>query len=220
MFAVLAVQLHTGRNGPASLIIDPERIRELVPEHPDIFVLPWHGDAFDVVWSDPAQLEGVAAAVNAGVEEVEARDPWVADVFGVEGTGEGLVLYPVRVHGDDGYEASGAVRRDTCAELMWKAKGDKHKVVRQRQPAQVDPEVAENVDAFVDLFLTQARLEQGVAEGCGGDRSPKATGAFLAWISRDVQKESVAELEASGLSWKQVAKAVTTRARAWFLRGP
>jgi hypothetical protein len=40
---------------------------------------------------------------------------------------------------------------------------------------------------------------------------------FLEWIAADVGKESVAELEASGLVFAQVDKAIRQRARAWFL---
>lgn len=216
VLAVFAVQLHTGREQSSLLVVEPDRIRELVPDHPDIFVLPWHGETIDLDWADTNQLESAADAVNEWVAEIEKRDPWVARTFGIEGTGEGLVLYPVRIHGRE-YDATRPVDRDTCAELMWKAKGDKHKVVRQQKAAQVAPEVASSIDEFIDLFLTEARLEQGLAEACGGDRSPRNTGAFLAWVSADVEKESAVELEASGLAWKQVNKPLTQRARTWFL---
>ncbi|MFW5739303.1 MAG: hypothetical protein ACOC1F_02935 [Myxococcota bacterium] len=66
--------------------------------------------------------------------------------------------------------------------------------------------------------MTEPRLEQALAEACAGSRHPRHTGAFLSWICRDIQKESAVELTASGLTWKQVSKAVNTRARAWFLR--
>jgi hypothetical protein len=65
--------------------------------------------------------------------------------------------------------------------------------------------------------VTEARLTQGLGAVCGGLRDPRKTPQFLAWIAADVQKESVAELEAAGLSWTQVEKAVQTAARVWFL---
>jgi hypothetical protein len=55
---------------------------------------------------------------------------------------------------------------------------------------------------------------------CGGLRDSKKTGAFLQWIVADVKKESVAELEASSLTWAQVERAVQAAARKWFLAGP
>ena len=41
-------------------------------------------------------------------------------------------------------------------------------------------------------------------------------GPFLKWLVADVQKESVAELEASDLTWKAVGKAVMNAGRAWY----
>ena len=41
-------------------------------------------------------------------------------------------------------------------------------------------------------------------------------GDFVAWILADVEKESAAELEAAGLTWKKVNWAVASAARAWF----
>ena len=38
----------------------------------------------------------------------------------------------------------------------------------------------------------------------------------IAGFGKDVQKESVAELAASGLAWTDVQKAVSTAARDWF----
>ena len=38
-------------------------------------------------------------------------------------------------------------------------------------------------------------------------------------VQADVRKQSVAELEASGLAWAQVDKPIQVRARAWFLSG-
>jgi hypothetical protein len=63
------------------------------------------------------------------------------------------------------------------------------------------------------MVLTEARLEQGA----GGVYEMKSVAKFLAWISADVQKETQDELDASGLTWDQVSKAVTNKARAWYL---
>lgn len=41
-------------------------------------------------------------------------------------------------------------------------------------------------------------------------------GPFLKWFGQDVEKESKAELEASGLKWDQVAKEVQVAARNWY----
>ncbi len=119
--------------------------------------------------------------------------------------GEGLVFYP----------NLGTTPFDQA--LMFKAKGDKHRTAG-KSAVQVDASVAASVDEFVALVVTTARLQQGL-QAIGGDFDAKKTGTFLAWIGEDVKKESVAELEASKLTWAQVEKAVQQRARKWFLGG-
>lgn len=99
---------------------------------------------------------------------------------------------------------------------MFKAKGEKHRVARQKKPAQIDPEVAASSDDFVSMMVTPARLEQGLTEAIGGELLMTRMGKFLQWIAADVRKESVAELEAGGLVWKQVGRAVGVAAKTWF----
>jgi len=225
VFAVFAVQIGLGDMHSPDMVIEPTCIRKLVPEHPDIFVIPWYSSHGVVVdWGgDKTTLELRAAEINRQVALVEERDPWVHKTFGVSGTGEGLVMYPHDIEGDRNYtslslkEVGPTVDCHKFSELMFKAKGDKHKVVKQKHPAQVDPEVANSVAGFVDMMLPDARLEQGVTEACGGEAEMKSTGAFLKWIGNDVRKEGQAELEASSLEWKQVAKAVNDKARKWFV---
>jgi hypothetical protein len=125
------------------------------------------------------------------------------------------VFYPVQVGGQ-----APPASPDKLAQLMWKAKGEKHRTAGTKVAAQVDAAVVASVEEFVSLMVTQARLEQGLGAVCGGTREPKSTGAFLAWVAADVQKESQAELAASGLTWQQVEKAVQQRARVWFQKKP
>ena len=209
VFAVFAIQIGDHNTVDATLEVEPERIRAILPEHPDVFVLPWHGEPVLLDFADRADLEAAAERINAMVNEVEGTDPWVREVFGVDGLGEGVVLYPV-------VDSDGPVARFRYTSLMFKAKGDKHQVVRQKRPAQVDPEIAAGVTEFVDLFVTPARLEQGVREVCGGEFDMRHTGDFLRWIGQDVKKESPVELEASGLSWKDVSKAINRAALRWY----
>ena len=108
--------------------------------------------------------------------------------------------------------------RDRYTELMFKAKGESHRGNRQRKAVQLDPQVAANIREFVDQFVTPARLDQALHEGCGGELSMRRMGDFLRWLGRDVQKESTLELEASGLEWKRVAKAVAHAGQQWYRR--
>lgn len=210
MFAVFGVQKE-GR-----IIYAPDELRALLPEAgapAELHVLPWHGEPIAIDYGSPAALDAVAERLNGLVAEVEREDPWVKQVLGISGLGEGLVFYPTRVDG-----AAPATDPESLARLMFKAKGEKHRTAGTKAAVQVAAEVVASVDEFVTLMVTEARLSQGLS--AVGGRDAKLTGKFLAWVAADVKKESVAELEASGLVWAQVEKAVQVRARAWFLAAP
>ncbi|WP_229640355.1 RNA ligase family protein [Waterburya agarophytonicola] len=206
VLAVFAIQCG-GVSTQPKLEIRPEKIREMLPQHQDIFVLPYYGEAITLDFGDRLQLQCASDIINKMVEKVEAIDPWVKETFGVEGVGEGLVMYP---------ETEGVVIREGYTELMFKAKGEKHRVVKSKEAVRVDPEVAQNIEAFVELFVTEARLQQALTEACNGELNIKKMGQFLKWIARDIKKESSVELAASGLTWKDVHKRISNAARVWY----
>lgn len=172
-----------------------------------VHVLPWYGEEVCVDLNDRDAVTRWAEAINAQVEAVEACDPYVKEVFGVEGVGEGLVFYP------------GVRNRKYWSRLAFKAKGEKHRVKASKTAVEVDPEVLANVEAFVQAFVTEARCEQGAGVVAGSPEAltDKHIGPFLAWVGADVKKESVAELAASGLTWKDVGGPVTKAAQRWVL---
>lgn len=196
MFCVFAI-----REGER-MIYEPAELEARLPARPaDIHVLPWEGEAFTIDFASREALEHTAKELNARVAEIERCDPWVKRTFGVDGVGEGLVLYPTPFD----------------PQYMFKAKGDAHRTAGKKA-VQVDATIAASVDDFVELVVTEPRLRQGL-EAVGGAFEGKQTGPFIAWLSADVKKESAAELEAAGLTWPQVERAVQQRARRWFVSG-
>ena len=207
LFVVFAIRREGG-----AMVHDPDQIRAMLPvaNAPEtLFVLPWEGAPISIAFGDRASLDAVASELNARVALIEREDPWVKQALGISGLGEGLVFYPTRVDG-------APPESERLEQLMFKAKGDKHRTAGTKTAVQVDPSVVASVGEFVALMVTEARLRQGLTEACDGLRDPKGTRNFLAWIAADVRKESTAELAASGLSWPDVEKAVQTRARDWF----
>lgn len=223
-FAVFAAR---SLEQPDVLIVEPHDLQHIVSGIPDTYVLPWYNEGLEIDWSQSnEELTKALEPVNDWVAAIESNDPWVEATFGTKGTGEGLVFYPIgRAH--EGYT--------NFSNLVFKAKGEKHKNIATAKPAQVDPAVAAGVDAFVDMVLTEARLEQGARAIMGEHKHEdklsclfcttgqvqfdmKLVGKFIGWVSADVQKETQDELEASELTWKQVAKAVSDRARTWYLK--
>lgn len=202
MFVIFSVDIEGVK------ITNPDDISILLLDLPTgVFLLPWYGDEITVNYSSQKSIESAVNLMCEHVEIVEKCDPWVDDTFGIKGLGEGLVYY--NIGGD-----FGCLSRDT--DLMFKAKGEKHKGVIQLKPIIIDPERVSSVTKFVNKFVTENRLNQCLIELQLEVLTVKDTGMFLKWIGNDVRSESQDELEISGLTWKDVAKEVNQRARSWF----
>lgn len=169
-------------------------------EHYEGLVLPWYGPSFVIDFED---LDRARARLEHDLAAVEACDPWVQETFGVTGTGEGLVYYPVE-----------EVPSDAWSSLLFKVKGEKHKVKSTKQKVEIDPEVAMSAEHFAKTFVTETRLRQCFSElSLDGASLPQHTGDVMRWVCDDIQKESGQELEEAGLTWKQVARACQVKIR-------
>lgn len=209
------------------LMIEPEAITNFLtksgtvklPE--DVFVLPWHEGQFEIDLSKdtPEHMEALQKVLDTIEDEVlkiDAKDPWVEAVFGVQGPGEGLVLYPVSLqeaHAD--VTISPTLSRDLFGKVAFKAKGEKHRVVKAAKSVTVNPEQAASADAYAKLMCPTARLEQG-GSVVGYDMARIKD--FIAWMVADVKKEGQAELDASGLDWKAVTQPITKHCSAWYVK--
>jgi hypothetical protein len=185
--------------------VDPDDLNMYLVGHPkDIYVIPWYTHTFKVNLSDE-NLQPIADELSSVVDSIESCDPWVKATFGVDGVCEGLVYYP---HVDD-YCTLALFDR-----FALKAKGEKHKVTKSKTTVQVDPEVLHSINEFVNYFVTDARVDQGVSVA---GLEMKNMGTFLKWMGEDVLKESADELEASGLTWDQVKAGVQKTAREKYM---
>lgn len=195
------------------LVVEPETLSLLVGNIPDVYVLPWYEKSIDIDWKQSdEELTKTIAPINEWVLAIEANDPWVEATFGVKGTGEGLVFYP----SSDAHKNS----FENFSNLCFKAKGEKHKNIATAKPVQVSAEAAASIEAFVNMVVTEARLEQGATKVSADGAltyDMKNTGKFVTWVSADVEKETQDELAASGLTWKEVQKLISDKARAWYL---
>jgi hypothetical protein len=210
VFAVFAVVIHNDDDKENhSFISEPYAIDTILGENrPDtVHTLPWYGESVLVDYADRESMQAAATYCSKVVDKIEPCDPWVKQVFGVEGTAEGVVYYPT---------GGEAITYKRFSDFAFKAKGEKHKTTKTKDAVQVNPEVAASVGEFVTLVVTPARLEQGL-EATGGKADMKNMGDFLKWFNGDVQKESMDELEVSKLLWSDVAKSVQGAARKWYM---
>lgn len=205
-FAVFAVVLDSEQ-----LLSDPDDIKALIApvlDLPGLHVLPWHGEAFTIDLrgeTDPVELNAMVAAIGE-------RDPWAADVLGIEGPGEGVVAYPLQLNSDS--ERMRLLRH--ASFLMFKAKHERHAVKQQKRPARVVTEVSASAEIFAGKTVTDARLEQFRID-VDPDRLPENFGRFNKRLVEDICTECEAELDAAKLTLKDVTRPITLLARAyWF----
>lgn len=203
IFAIFAAKDLTN----SELITEPSELESLVAGIPRTYVLPWHSEEHSISWFDDVSVQSVVDKINGEVELVEKCDPWVKSTFGVEGIGEGLVYYPTNIEAKRGSRS--------FSDYGFKAKGEAHRVTKSDTAIRPRAPAAAGIDEFVELLVTEARLEQGVSELGGVDI--KNTGKFMGWVSKDVLKESESELEESKLQWADVSKAVGNKARNWYI---
>jgi hypothetical protein len=196
-------------------ITTPADIEMMIPDLDNVVVLPW-----DIIFEDPIDFSDVGACekfaemLDSRVKEVGERDPFIYGIFGVEGPGEGWVISPVCDPGTDPLEGVLDVYWYNC--MTFKVKVPDHNV-KTGPSASKDIVVPDGVPEFAEMFVTDARCEQGLWEEMGGVAIPEGTGRFLKWLNKDIIKESEVELEEAGLVWKDVQKHVVVAARAWYL---
>jgi hypothetical protein len=210
IFVIFSIQF-----GTKSAMFDPDRIQEFMtkngqelPNH--FYILPYHTDILEVNYNDINANEHVINEINNMVNLIDREDPWVLKTFGVKGAGEGLVMYPLT------FAEDGHISIEIFFGFLFKAKGEKHRSYVAEKSVQVKATSVDSINDYVNLMVTESRLEQGEKE-IGGFQNQSSIASFIKWLANDVKEEGKDELSASNLEWKDVNAAVTKRAREWWL---
>jgi hypothetical protein len=157
-----------------------------------------------VDFTNPAPASEILSELTIQVEE---ECPWAKTIFGVTGVGEGLV-WTRKGHPNDSW-------------AWFKTKGLKHKGNDKTKVGKIkiSDEKMESIEALAKELLPEWRLEQGITaiKEEGLPLLPQSTGAYLQWIAKDILKEELSTIAASGFDWKQANGAVMRHARNYFL---
>lgn len=159
-----------------------------------------------VDFNDDISKQKAITFFDKETETVENECPW-AKLFGISGIGEGIVWIPTGEHWGK-------------SDLYFKTKGDKHKVTKSKSKKEaLSPEVLNSIEEFMTFSLTENRLNQGLdfLKEMNHEMEMKNMGHFIRWVCGDIQKECNLELEDNNLSWKQVSKIVSQKARTFFM---
>lgn len=197
-------------NDAEKWIVEPDEIAEYVAayfnDNEDIIVLPWYTDTINVNFMDQNSAQEFITSATSIVDTVIAvQDPYIEEMFGIEGPGEGLVYYA-------------DVEDDLKSAYMFKVKSEVHSVNQSKKRDHVAPEKPEGVDDFISMFFTEARFNQILSEKLGGSRDRRETGTFIKEVMSDVHKESKNEIALADFEWKTVVKFAVPVVKSWFFK--
>lgn len=103
-------------------------------------------------------------------------------------------------------------------KYRFKTKSKIHSLVKVKKVATIEPEKLKSVDDFVQYAATENRFLQAIGEVFGDKQiDKKLMGDFIQWIIKDIFKEDRDVLYLNNLTMKDVNKAISNKAKAWFL---
>ena len=160
------------------------------------------------------------AVLSSLVETIDDVDPWCKSEFGIEGNGEGLVLYPVSLQVAPG-ETPGCefphFHSQTIASYFFKAKGKSHRGTLTSAAATFEITSFGSAQEMVGYFVTVPRLYQGRATVADNTFDPEHQDAFVDWFVHDILTESADERAANpDIDETFFLKLVRERATEWY----
>jgi hypothetical protein len=168
----------------------------------NIYDFPTYEIEIDFNYPEIAQNKLVELTLS-----VEEECP-VGKHFGVSDVGEGIVWTCVT----PGWNDSGT---------WMKTKGEKHQSSKVKTLASIDVEAVENMRDFVEMVVTESRLEQGLDNLVREQLLPfemKSIGEFLRWIFHDVMKEESETIVQNQIDPKKIGSAIANKARPWYMQ--
>lgn len=174
------------------------------PEHRIFNVLRFGSWEISIDFTKPQLAQNEMIKIT---EAVEAECP-AGKHFGVSGIGEGVVWNCVT----DGWRSS---------DFAFKVKGEKHSVSKVKTLAAVDVEAVKAVHDFVEMTVTEGRLEWALNNLINEQLKPfemASMGDFIRTVFNDVIKEETDTIVASQLDPKKLGGPIANKARPWFIQ--
>lgn len=161
---------------------------------------------FTLEVGNPASIENVRSLLDDRVDQIAERDPIMWNMFGISGTGEGLVLFPTE-HTED---------KDLFNRLLFKHKADHHLERRPRKTA-VSAKKPSSVD-LGQMFVTDARCMKIMFKLDGGLGVDHITrDMFVDAVVDDIKSEESLEIDANG-GWDIVKRSIYQHANRGYAK--
>ncbi|OQR97834.1 Note [Thraustotheca clavata] len=184
--------------------VDISRLKSVEFEQERIFNIHRFGEyEIEINFERPQDIQ---EHINELTLQVEAECP-AGKYFGVSDVGEGIVWKCI----SEGYNNN--------SEFWFKTKGTAFMLnSTPKEPASIQVFDAASVTAFVDEFVSENRLQQGlqVLVERSNRIEMQQMRDFIKWVQQDIAKEENDALVANNLNLKHVNHAIADKARKWF----
>ncbi len=133
----------------------------------------------------------------------------VGKKFGVLGIGEGIV-----------WSCESEVEKINTKSLIFKTKGKRHSIVKEKKIVVIDEEKAQTVRALVEMVVTENRLQQGMDYlfEMGKEKNIHSIGYFITFMLQDCMKEESERFINSGLDLKLIKHEIAKQSKNWFMK--
>lgn len=160
--------------------------------------------ALNIDFNNPLLIQNKLVELTLNVE----KECPVAKYFGVSGIGEGIV-----------WRNSSNLELLKNIDLTFKVKGKEHSVSNVTSLASVDTEKVNSNNHFVENFLTENRLNQGIQYLKDNFYEIKESNIkiFINWMIKDCLKEEGDVIESSNLNKNDLTKMIAFKSKTWFL---
>jgi hypothetical protein len=192
MFVIFAVKFIYGEGeNTTTRWINLEEVKHIFSAEDKIYnILNFQTYEIEIDFNKPHEAQNKMIEIT---NAVEAECP-VGKAFGNEGVGEGVVWMCI----SEGWLSS---------DFWFKVKGEKHSASKVKTLAAVDVEEVRAVEDFVEMVVTEARLEQGIQNLVNEQMKPfemTSMGAFIRWVHGDIMKEESDTIVANQIDPKKL----------------
>ncbi len=209
---VFAVFAAINLNNPEQLVIDPNFLQEMTLGIPNVYVLPWHDESFEIDWSASNNHHNkIMNKAHEHLQTIEENDPWVERVFGVKGAGEGLVYYPI---------SKEHLSVNDFNNLAFKTKGNKHKTEKVEKFTPIPRNIlTNNANKFIKNILTEQFFVQNASKFFPTKQSEYTDTDiinFIEWSTNYIKEEFDKIPATDELSWGFVRRQSIRKAQDWI----
>ncbi len=173
-------------------------------DHKVFFIQEFPQYHFKLDMRDPSQSQEFLSQLTQKVED----DCPVGKTFGVKGIGEGIV-----------WSCVSEIEKINTKNLIFKTKGKRHSVVKEKKVVTIDYETQESIKELVEVVVTENRLNQGLdyLKEMGIERNMQSVSDLITFMIQDCFKEEEERFIDSGFDLKLIKKEIAQQSKIWYI---